>query len=118
MEKVMHVEFKCSSNAKTPWINTAIFMVDGEEVVIDRDTTEWVYDAKSKVVSMNWSDVYIWDGEDENYDIPVAFMEKAVFKEFDIEDDAPENYEIKFRGTWLTTGRNRGSDRQGLLQAG
>ena len=29
-----------------------------------------------------------------------------------------ENYEIKFGGTWLTTGRNRGSDRQGLLQAG
>lgn len=29
-----------------------------------------------------------------------------------------ENYEIKFRGTWLTAGRNRGSDRQGLLQAG
>ena len=26
-----------------------------------------------------------------------------------------EKHEIKFRGTWLTTGRNRDSDRQGLV---
>lgn len=106
MEKVMYVEFKCLSNTKTPWINTAIFMVDGKEVVIDRGTTEWVYDAESRVLSMNWSDVYIWDGEDENYDIPVDLMKKAVFKEFDIEDDAPENYEIKCIACWIDDGES------------
>lgn len=96
------VEFECTSNTRTPWINTAIFAAeDGTEFVLDRCHTEYSFNPETGEQPMEWRDVYLWDGEDENYDIPENLIKNATLKELEVEDDAPEDYEISCTGCWI-----------------
>ena len=92
----MTLEFACITNLNIPMVNSAKFAVDGREVTIDRTYTDYVYDPDTGRMAMRWKECYIWNGEFEDFDITPDFADRAVFKEFEIEDDydTPEDYEI------------------------
>lgn len=89
--------FKCKTNNESPYINGAVFRYGKKKVFLDRETTEWTYDKKAKVMDMWWSHLYIWDADkSERIAFPEAdFYEKAEFVKFDVEDDAPKDYRVK-----------------------
>ena len=92
--------FVVVTNHDTPLINTALFRSStGEEVVIDRDTTEWnveEIDGGLFRIEMIWRRCYIWGNGTENY-IPwqYPYEHELEFVEFEIEDDAPEEYFVR-----------------------
>lgn len=94
--------FKCKTNKKYVAVNTLICKnkETGEEVIIDRDTTEYTRD--KNFTFMIWKDPYIWDGNEPNYDINeinniIKFDNPNYTFKFDIEDDAPSDYEIEIK---------------------
>ncbi len=97
----MTIEFECLTNKRIQCVDFAIFSINGEETVIDRDHTEYIYDPDTGTVNMQWSGLYIWDGENENYDIPENFAEIAKFKSLEVEDDADEDYRIECIHVWV-----------------
>lgn len=100
----MMIKFIGESNCKSVWINTVTFkMADGTIAVVDRDTTycdflEFSMQSKDHyccVMDMDWFGCYIWNGENCNYNIEAMDFEDAEIVSIDIEDEAPENYEVK-----------------------
>lgn len=95
----MRIEFevKVSDSAKErgPMINTAIFKTPkGETIVVDRCTTEWQFDTDHPF--MLWRQCYIWDGIKENFlKENDTRLKEAVFECFEIEDEAPADYEVE-----------------------
>jgi len=99
----MRIEFTVKTNMKknaTPMINTLhIRQNDNEDddIVIDRNTTEWTHPDENGIMSMLWRECYLWDGEDE-LDIPEDVADKIKLPNiaFEVEDDAEEDefYEI------------------------
>ena len=90
----MNLEIRCivSHVLPEPMINMAIFETsDGSPVCIDRDQTEYIYNGYE--LNMRWRNCYIWDGNKELY--LESCPKNIVFREFDIEDEAPELYRIK-----------------------
>ncbi|WP_027431965.1 hypothetical protein [Lachnospira multipara] len=93
--KVMTISFECITNTDMPWINTATFLTNRGEFTNDRNQTEYTYDSTTRLMSMIWKEVYIWNGDEPNYNIPDDFFKHAVLKELEVEDDAPAGYEIR-----------------------
>lgn len=91
----MNMSFSFIANEAIPYINTAVFVIDGDEITIDRDRTLYTYNPEAGEMVMDWIDCYVWNGEIQNFDIPDGFEERAILKELEIEDDAPLNYEIQ-----------------------
>ena len=92
----MKIRFICKTNYCTMWIDTARFVTKtGTEFVIDRDRTEWTYDAASQTMEMTWRDVYVWDGKTEDYGAAAKCLDGAQLVAFEIEDDAPEDYQVE-----------------------
>lgn len=91
----MNIYFECKTNHQIPYINImTIISPEGNEIVIDRDTTEFSFDENNNKMKMEWINPYIWDGEKPDYRIPDNVFKKGCFvKEIEIEDDAPEGYE-------------------------
>lgn len=90
----MTISFVCIATSM-PLVNTAVFVTDDGDVVIDRDRTEYTYDATTGLLVMDWVDAYIWNGAFPCYNIPDDFERRLVLKELEVEDDAPADYEIK-----------------------
>lgn len=92
----MIFEFYGTATVDICMINTITFLLsDGREVIIDRDTTE--YTVENNNLSMLWRGCYIWDGGNKNYldsesEINLFFNAKII--DIDIEEDAPENYNV------------------------
>ena len=95
----MRIEFevKVSDSAKErgPMINTAIFKTPkGEELVIDRCSTEWWTNEDGAF--MLWRQCYIWDGLNENFlEENDSRIKDVEFQYFEIEDEAPIDYEVE-----------------------
>lgn len=90
----MKLCFSAATN-DVPYINTITLRTkDGEEIVLDRGLTEYAYSMESKHLEMTWGDVYIWDGEGENHNIPADIFDEATIIDVDIEDDAPADYQF------------------------
>ena len=94
----MKLYFKGHINGKYPYINTITFRTaSGGLIVIDRDETDYTIETDGSF-TMEWSGVYIWNGEEPDYlyydnedeDIFVG----AIIESLDIEDDAPEGYKM------------------------
>ena len=93
------MEFHHITNHEYPYINVAHFLTrDNKEVILDRTRTGYSYDEKTGKMSMDWSGIYIWDGENENFDIPDGFLNGATLLCLEVEDDAPEGYEFRCVG--------------------
>lgn len=85
--------FAVTQNNEMPYFNTAkFFFKDGASITIDRNTTEYCYDETLGILEMDWSELYEWNGEKENYDYDFELLEKAEKVELYIDDDAPEDY--------------------------
>jgi len=102
----MRIFFECETNCDLPYINEAILRTkDGCEVIIDRDHTEFTYDEDAGKMWMEWRDIYIWDGNMPNYNVPENLFSDGTYIEcLEVEDDAPEDYEFRllsasFNGT-------------------
>ena len=90
----MKLYFKCTNSDVSVWINSIKFeLSDGEELIIDRDRTEWSFDDDG-TCSMTWLGCYIWNGEEEDYNIHAKDLDGAEIISIDIEDDAPIGYEF------------------------
>lgn len=73
--------------------NISVVLPSGEAAVVDRDVTEWSM-ADDGAFSMVWRSVYVVSGDDI---LPVpADFDRAEIVGVEIEDDAPDGYEITF----------------------
>jgi len=92
----MTIEFDCVSNdTSTVYVNSASFKLDcGKIVTVDRDLTR-ISRSDNGHISMAWSEIYIWDGENEIRDIEDLFSKGATLVGIEIEDDAPDGYNIE-----------------------
>lgn len=96
MELSFTCNYSCDEELMHPYINIAVFELDGNAFIIDRDETWFTINRENHILKMDWLDVYIWNGEYENYNIPEEFADKAILKGLEIEaaEDVPISYTI------------------------
>ena len=106
----MRLEFSCylpngTCGLDTPYINKAKFMLaTGSVISLDRLETNWDFEVKDgeAYLSMEWRNVYLWDIDDVSLfssEVPILneaaeLLKGAELIELEVEDDAPENYEV------------------------
>ncbi len=91
------ITLKGRANSDRLMINGIVLvMKDGAEHMVDRDKTEYSYDRETGDIRIDFVNPYIWDGENEDYDAGKIseYIRKAEYFLTDVEDDAPEGYEI------------------------
>lgn len=82
-----------TKNCTGIWLNTiSVKLSDGSIVTIDRDETEFTIEDNK--FQMQWNNVYIWNGETEDHNIDVDMFEGAAIVNYEIEDDADDEYEL------------------------
>lgn len=82
-----------------PYINLMTLLVNGKKfIALDRDRTEYDFDRETGRLDMTWLGLYIWDGEEPNYDVSEELFDNAEIVGIEIEDDAPEDYEFRLEG--------------------
>lgn len=107
----MNIVFLCETNMpdKPVMINSLVFLLkDGSYLTVDRDETCTNAVVEGKYFSMIWKNCYLWSICDRNIfgdngyritdiDAINEFKElvAGVTAYFEIEDDAPEGYEVK-----------------------
>lgn len=85
---------KETPNCKGPWGNTiSVKLKDGREIVLDRDQTEYTVN-EDGTMTMEWLGVYIWNGENPDYDISEDMMNGAKIISIEIEEDADPDYDL------------------------
>ena len=88
----MELHIVCSSNDSYPYINTALVTLEnGEQITIDRHTTEYDYYPEEGIMDIMWCGLYVWDGENE-CPVPEDLFDGQYKFELEIEDDAPDGY--------------------------
>ena len=98
MNEKMNLEFVGKTNYEDLYVNTidVVANVDGKfkQFTIDRDQTEWTYDEQTGDIKMLWRNVYIWDGEVSNYEIPDNSFDLISVVSVNLEEDdwIPEDY--------------------------
>lgn len=96
-ENLLVIEFEGLTTDAHCEINTISFeFPDGSIHTIDRDNTDFY--SEYGIFYMIWRNCYIWDGEEKIYLDVETYSEKfanAKIVSVDIEDDAPEQYEIE-----------------------
>lgn len=98
----MLIEFLCRTTSPELYINSAHFQFpDGHEIVIDREMSEWSYDPEKEEIHMIWRNLYRWEDEHYNEPVPYRLLKDAASVLFEIEDDAPEGYDITCVNFWL-----------------
>lgn len=89
---------KETENSKGVMLNTiTVEANDGKVYVLDRQTTSANYEKVEndiKTMNVEWIGVYIWDGENEIYDFNPSIFHNCKIVEYDVEDDADEDYEL------------------------
>lgn len=99
----MRITFICNTNKDYVMINTVkMTLASGSVLTIDRKRTE--YSIEGDRLDMTWDDCYLWAIDDQHIfgdngawfynqgDIQKLF--KGVSVEFELEDDADENYKV------------------------
>lgn len=95
----MKVEFKGSYKNKITktsglWLNTIeLKLKTGEVVTLDRDEDEYTLE-KCKANIM-FRGAYVWTGEVQDYDLVPEDFDGAEIIGYDVEDDAPEGYDLE-----------------------
>ena len=95
----MDMRFTGTTNKDYIMVNAVVFtMKDGNKVVVDRDTTEYTIEEDGKF-DMVWRRCYIWDSDNSTkeylkYGNEYLVEENIESADFEIEDDAPADYEI------------------------
>ena len=74
-----------------PIINTIIVeTAAGEVLTLDRHYTEYV--VSGGIVDITWKGVYIWDGKEEDENIPEGMLKGARIIRYEIDDAADDEY--------------------------
>ncbi len=90
----MNIYFEGKTNYREIMVNNATFILkDGSKVTVDRDETGFSFNGNNKF-EMQWSGIYIWDGEKGNYVEDESIFDGAILDEIEIEDDAPADYRL------------------------
>lgn len=94
----MKLYFKCKTNYDHTEINCAIFTKDGKEYEIDCwEAAMCSYDPVTGECELYWDEIYTWEGSSEV--VPHEdFFRGAKFEGFEINDDAPDDYEVSVEG--------------------
>ena len=89
--------FNARTNVDRPYINTIdVQDKDGNVYTIDRDRTLWRYDADTGIMSVEFWDCYVWDGEKADYEKAQEILSHPlILIGVDIEDDAPTGYKFE-----------------------
>ena len=84
---------KNTENSYGVFLNTiTVETPNKERIILDRDTTE--YDINfDNTVNITLSDVYIWDGENQNYNISSDMFRKCKLIDYEVEDDVDSTIE-------------------------
>ena len=96
----MDFGFEIKTNKACPMINDAVFgLPDGQTIVVDRDTTEYVAEEIGEGIyrmRMFWRNCYVWDGEKCNY-LKSGLSPDVILKlrELELEGDAGEDYHVE-----------------------
>lgn len=99
----MRMSFVCNTNKDYVMINTVkVTLASGSILTIDRKETEYSIDGDK--LNMVWNDCYLWAIDDQHIfeddgawfhnqeDIQQLFKGASI--EFELEDDADENYRV------------------------
>lgn len=91
---------KETENTQGIWLNTiTVRLKDGREVVLDRDQTDYsslrVVEYQQAYFDVEWSGVYVWDGENMDYSISADMFRDCVLVDYMIEEDADDEYVFK-----------------------
>ena len=81
-----------SEGCKGILLNTITVYLNGKEVVLDRDITEYTIHEDGSV-DITWINVYVWNGDYPDYNIS-SEMFKSVTEmlTYEVEDDVDERY--------------------------
>ncbi len=85
----MRIEFDCLTNADVPFVNTAVFRTSRGDITIDRVSTYYTYDPEEHQLEMEWRGCYVWNGNNEDFDMAERIsddIEALAYLELD--DDA------------------------------
>lgn len=85
---------KNTENSYGVFLNTiTVETPNKERIILDRDTTE--YDINfDNTVNITLSDVYIWDDENQNYNISSDMFRKCKLIDYEVEDDVDDEYKL------------------------
>ena len=91
----MEFYFDVKCNHDMPYINTVTLLLkDGQLITLDRHSTIFQKTDRGNVCNMTWNEPYEWSGERElPLPAPKEFV-GAKLVDYDVEDDAPEDYEF------------------------
>ena len=89
----MILRFKCKSNEEIPMINVAIFKNSNGLYRVDRKRTEFSYNEEENILEMDWKNLYILDDTGNPLMLQSGFFDSVTLQEFEIEDEASEEYE-------------------------
>lgn len=85
---------KNTENSYGVFLNTiTVETPNKERIILDRDTTE--YDINfDDTVNITLSDVYIWNGESQNYNTSSDMFRKCKLIDYEVKDDVDDEYEL------------------------
>lgn len=90
----MNIYFEGKTNYREIMVNNAIFILkDGSKVTVDRDETGFSFYGNGQY-EMQWSGIYIWDGEKGDYVDDESIFDGAFLDKIEYEDDAPADCRI------------------------
>lgn len=87
----MNLCFKGKTNKNYVKINTIAFLVNEKLLTVDRECTTYTINGDN--LYMVWSNVYSWDGSNEN-DLTESEIKDASLEYVEIEDDADSDYKL------------------------
>ena len=87
----MRIDLVCRTNATVPYVNAAVFRTAHGDVTIDRTNTYYTYDSVFHLLEIDWCGCYVWDGKDENFDLPERLSDEILsLVRLGLEDDAED----------------------------
>lgn len=96
MKVYLKAKVEETKNCKGIWLNTiTVQLLNKDIVVLDRDTTE--YSINGHDADIEFSGVYIWNSDIEamDYNLKPEDFTCAKLLDWELENDADENYKLK-----------------------
>ena len=89
-----------TANCRGPWLNTIeVRLADGRDFTLDRDTTEYSVDGST--ISMDWFNVYSWDGWNADYNLNPSDFKGCKVIDYYVEEDADDEYRLQIEPSSL-----------------
>lgn len=96
----MRINFKATTNSDKCYLNEIVlFTKNDDEIVLDCEEKSCSAPDENGNTTITFNTPYIWDGEGQEYDgqAILDYIDNSISFIADIEDDAPEGYELKVK---------------------